>query len=341
MTGPLVVASSQGVVAVEPPDALAGDEGLAVFADTLSQLSGPVRADNRLTIEVTLSDDVPGQWRRYTEGYRPPTRQVLADLPTPAHITVREGDGAGAIHWRDGGFVHGRWGTDRIQLVTSPDAADLGWLLRFLMATPPVLWGAIDVAHSCLVEWGGRSVLLAGPSHSGKSSLSILFALNGGVIRTEDVTYASADGRVAPVSTRTVMTMREGTLRAFAPRLRQVLGEHAVAALAASVPSRFDLSPFMDDNCRTVRPVDAIVFPRITPDATEVRATPIDDPVRVNQRCFARDFPSVVEWLGVFMSTEWTYVSRGDLGHHAPAYDLALPLSYPHRFPEIVAALRL
>ncbi|MER5703741.1 hypothetical protein ABT023_17615 [Micromonospora sp. NPDC002296] len=333
--------SSRGVVTADLPG-LPADDGLRVFADVLSQLSTSIATDNSFTIDLLLSDDVDEDWRGLVDGFEPPSGGVLAQLPTPAHIAIRERGDVSAVRWRDGGVVHGTRGTDRVQLIASRDATDLAWLLRYLMATPLVLWGALDVAHGCLVEWQGHNLLIAGPSHSGKSSLSILFALNGGVIRTEDVTYIDDAGRAAPVSTRTMMTMRQGTYDAFAPRLRQVLGEAAVAALGATMPSgRFDLSPFMNDDCRTVRPIDAVVFPRIVPAASDVRTVPLTDATQVNARCFERDFPSVVEWLGVYMSSDWAYASRGDVGHHAPAFDLELPLSYPHRFQEIVASLGL
>lgn len=97
------------------------DHGAGIFADALSKLSvtGPGGEDFR--IEVTFADRLDEEWRARTRGMVPATEGVLAELPTPPHITIRRDDTSCALWWRDAGVVHGEFGSGRVHVVGTYD----------------------------------------------------------------------------------------------------------------------------------------------------------------------------------------------------------------------------
>ncbi len=54
--------------------------------------------------------------------------------------------------------------------------------------------------HAAAAEWRGSGYVIAGPSGVGKSTLSVLMALNGGRLRSDDTTLVGPSGELWPIA---------------------------------------------------------------------------------------------------------------------------------------------
>ncbi|MGO9078423.1 MAG: hypothetical protein ACLQDY_05215 [Streptosporangiaceae bacterium] len=314
--------------------------GVLEFTEALTALVTPGHhtSGRALDIHVRSVTDGDREWARVTQDLQPPTSGVLTRLPPHPSVRVMESPGPGevALRWRGAGIVTGAKGSGEIAVLAEDGGPDLSWLLRYLFATPLALWGAIDVCHGSLVRWQGKHILFTGPARSGKSSLSLLFALRGGELLTDDITYLDVQGRAAPAPIRDFLTLREGTYQAFSMELSRRYGAAALAARRAALPLSALRGPVGQ---REPVPVDFVVFPSLTAEPGVIRARFLTEPSDLNRRCFERDYVSMINWLGLFMPGGGSYRRTGRLAAECRACDLEVSLDYPAVFGELVNAL--
>ncbi len=318
------------------------------FAASLSKLAGGHAVDGGVPVNIRIQfhDDCDEQWNRISGACVAPTAGVLTELPPhPSIKTAVSKDGSMVgLRWAGAGIIHGLRGGNFIDLICERKGPDASWMIRYILATVLVLRGDIDVCHGCLVDWNGKKILLCGPSGSGKSSLSLLFALSGGDILTEDITYLNGAGQAAPSSAREAMTLRPGTLAAFNAGLAAQLGDgyaQAVTGTGGRGGIRINISPLFAAGEPHPVAVDLIVFPSLDGAPGEITVTDVKKGGSLNGRIFQQDCPAMINWVGLFMSPALSYTTTGAIAGSTRAVRLRVSLDYHRRFEALVGALGL
>jgi hypothetical protein len=289
-----------------------------------------------------------------SETYGPAFTGLATVHPEVRGVRVRQSDDGRdtIIVWDDESAFSYRRESGRLAVSLGPGCRSADYVLGFAVGALAVSGGCVGAHHGSVVRWRDKNVLIAGASGHGKTSISLAAAAAGGQWVTEDVTYMH-DGTFIATMMRGHLSIRQGTyvyFRDLLPHLTELENEVSSASGRAlfdqgkrheakvSVPPSLIWQP-----ASTVDTIDAVLFPRIHPDAGSVRLTSLRPQVAVGLLDCMLSRPiafTLMDCVRQDASSDlrWAY-PRADRLEGIPAASVRFPLDYRSLVPSVLDEL--
>lgn len=330
----------------------------ALSARALRYLDGlQIIADQSGSLLPNAVVSVDWDTRRYehltavNRTYGPAFAGLAAVHPDVPGVCIRQSeDGQHTIIvWNDESVFSYHRGSGRLEVALGPGCRSADYTLGFAVGALAVSSGCVGAHHGSVIRWRDKNVLIAGPSGHGKTSIALAAAASGGRWVTEDVTYMQ-NGIFVATMLRSHLSVRQGTyayFRDLLPYVAELEGHddgatsHDLFAHGKRREVKISVPPSLIlQSAPTTASVDAVLFPRIHPDAQSVRVSALRREAAVALLDCMLSRPIAFTLMDCVAQDgsgdgRWRYPGADAL-HGIPAASVRFPLDYRSSVPAVL-----
>lgn len=272
------------------------------------------RIKNRINIIIEFNEKIYSDVNVCVKGKcRKTQREVLRDMPCSGGVVIYEvcdNPEYIIVNWMGKGYFITCIGSDIFLIIARSMSDELLSMIKYFVTAPFVLSGEVHLVHGTSINFRGKNYLIAADSGMGKTSLGILFCLNGGFLISEDISYITKNGKIINLCSRNYFTLRKGTLHAFKDFFNDIYQEENLSQeelyLAGKESQQrisIDLLKLQGDKMNELGLIDCIIVPEISSQMIGYSIHKLDEK-EIEKMNYVNNRNFMVYWLKMLLSFE-------------------------------------